>query len=82
MDPYFIKSRNVNLISYLLSKFENIMPARAPIGVKKAPMLLPIMLANVALKYSPFTKPVGTLENKILIGMLLITLLKRYDQIP
>ena len=57
-------------------------PARAPIGVKNAPMLLPITLANVALKYSPLVNAVGMFENKILIGMLLITLDKRYDETP
>ena len=82
MDPYFIKSKKVNFISYLLSKLENIIPARAPIGVKNAPILLPIMLANVALRYSPFVKAVGTLENRMLIGILLITLDKRYDERP
>ena len=82
MDPYFIKSKKVNFISYLLSKLENMIPARAPIGVKNAPILLPMMLANVALKYSPLVKAVGMFENKILIGMLLITLDKRYDETP
>ena len=82
MDPYFIKSKKVNLISYLLNKLENMMPARAPIGVKNAPILLPIILANVAFRYSPFVKAVGTLENKILIGMLFITLDNRYDETP
>ena len=82
MDPYFIKSKKVNLISYLLSKLENIMPARAPIGVKKAPILLPMILANIALKYSPLVKAVGMLENNILIGMLLIILDNKYDETP
>ena len=82
MDPYFIKSKKVNFISYLLNKLENIIPARAPIGVKNAPTLLPIILANIALKYSPLLKAVGTLENKMLIGMLFITLDKRYDETP
>ena len=50
MDPYFIKSKKVNFMSCLLNRFENIIPASAPIGVKKAPTLLPMMLANVAFK--------------------------------
>ena len=82
MDPYFIKSKKVNFISYLLNKLENIMPARAPIGVKKAPMLLPIILANIALIYSPLVKAIGIFENKILIGILLMILDKRYEEIP
>ena len=44
-DPYFIKSKKENLISCLLNRLENIMPAKAPIGVKKAPILLPTILA-------------------------------------
>ena len=74
MDPYFIKSKKVNFISYLLNKFENIIPASAPIGVKNAPMLLPMILANIALKYCPSLKATGVFENKMLIGMLFITL--------
>ena len=82
MDPYFIKSKKVNFISYLLNKLENIIPANAPIGVKKAPILLPMMLANIALIYSPFVKAVGIFENKILIGILLMILDKRYEEVP
>ena len=82
MDPYFIKSKKVNFISYLLNKLENMIPASAPIGVKNAPMLLPMILAKIALRYSPLVKAVGILENKILIGILLITLDNKYDETP
>ena len=43
--PYFIKSKKLNLILFLLTKLENIIPAKAPIGVRNAPMLLPMIEA-------------------------------------
>ena len=43
--PYLTKSRNVNLTLFSFTKEENIIPAKAPIGVKKAPILLPIIEA-------------------------------------
>ena len=43
IDPYFIKLKNENLISCLFNKEENIIPAKAPIGVNIAPILLPII---------------------------------------
>ena len=43
IDPYLIKLRNENLMSYLFNKEENIIPAKAPIGVNIAPRLLPII---------------------------------------
>ena len=41
--PYLIKVINENLISYLFTSEENIIPANAPIGVKNAPILLPMI---------------------------------------
>jgi hypothetical protein len=46
--PYFTKSRKENFTSYFLRSDENMMPAKAPIGVKKAPMLLPMTEAKIA----------------------------------
>ena len=43
--PYLVKSKKENLMPCLWSKEENMMPAKAPMGVRKAPMLLPMMLA-------------------------------------
>ena len=43
MDPYFTKLKNENLMSCLSNKEENIIPAKAPIGVNIAPILLPII---------------------------------------
>ena len=45
IDPYFIKLKNENLMSCLFNKEENIIPAKAPIGVNIAPILLPIIEA-------------------------------------
>ena len=45
IEPYFTKSLNEYLISYLLTNFVNIIPARAPIGVKKAPIFEPMIVA-------------------------------------
>ena len=43
--PYFMKSINEYLTLYFDNKFVNIIPASAPRGVKKAPILEPIMEA-------------------------------------
>ena len=48
--PYFIKSKNVYFISYFFIKDVNIIPASAPIGVKNAPKLDPIIVEYVAFK--------------------------------
>ena len=47
--PYLMKSRNVNLTLFSFTNPENIMPASAPIGVKNAPILLPMIEAYTAL---------------------------------
>ena len=73
--PYFIKSKKVNLTLLSFTNPENIMPASAPIGAKNAPMLLPMIDAYVAVICALPDKVVIKLENKILIGILLITLL-------
>lgn len=41
--PYLINVINENLISYLFNSEENMIPAKAPIGVRKAPILEPII---------------------------------------
>lgn len=46
--PYFAKSLKDSLTLWSLSKPVNIMPAKAPIGVKKAPIFDPIMDAYIA----------------------------------
>ena len=43
--PYLIKSKNEYFTSYLFNNEENIIPAKAPVGIKKAPILLPIIEA-------------------------------------
>ena len=45
IDPYLIKSRKLKRMLCLLTKEVNIIPASAPIGVKNAPILLPIIEA-------------------------------------
>ena len=52
----------------------NIIAAKAPVGVKKAPILLPTIEANIDawLLHMP--------ENKILIGILFIRLLTKKDE--
>lgn len=46
--PYLMKSIYLKRILFLLTKLENIMPAKVPTGVKNAPMLLPTIEANIA----------------------------------
>ena len=48
--PYLMKSKKENLTSYLWTKEVNIIPASAPIGVKNAPILLPMIVAYIAFK--------------------------------
>ena len=72
--PYFIKSKKEYFVSCSEISVVNIIPAKAPVGVKKAPMLLPTIEANIDawLLHIP--------ENKILIGILLIRLLTKKDE--
>ena len=48
------------------------MPAKAPIGVKKAPMLLPMTEAKIAWAKALPVKAEGSEEKRMLIGMLLM----------
>ena len=80
--PYLTKSTNENFTSYLFTKEENIIPASAPIGVKNAPMLLPITLAYIALSCKEIGKEFGKLENKILIGIKLMRLEANKEEYP
>ena len=43
--PYLMKSKKLNLISCFFKMDNHIIPARAPIGVKKAPIFEPIIEA-------------------------------------
>ena len=43
--PYLTNCPNEYFTPCLFTKFVNIIPARAPIGVKKAPILLPMIEA-------------------------------------
>ena len=43
--PCLIKSRKENFTSYSFNNEINMIPAKAPIGVRKAPMLLPMIEA-------------------------------------
>ena len=70
--PYFTKSRKENFTSYFRSNDENMMPAKAPIGVKKAPMLLPMIEAKIAWAKALPVKAEGSEEKRMLIGMLLM----------
>ncbi len=72
--PYLMKSRNVNLTLFSFTSPENMIPAKAPIGVKKAPMLLPMIEAYIAWVYATPVREEEILVNKILIGILLIKL--------
>ena len=74
--PYFIKSKKVYLVSCSLTRLVNMMPASAPVGVKNAPILLPMMEAYTAALF------VHILENKILIGILLMRLETKKDENP
>ena len=77
-----IKVRNVNFTLFCFIKSENIIPAKAPIGVKNAPMLLPIIEAYTACCWAiPFMREVKFVNN-MLIGMLLIKLLTKNDEKP
>ena len=48
MTPYFIKSRKVYLTFCLPIKSVNIIPAKAPIGVKNAPIFDPMIVLKIA----------------------------------
>ena len=72
--PYFTKSKKEYFVSCSEISVVNIIPAKAPVGVKKAPILLPTIEANIDawLLHMP--------ENKILIGILFIRLLTKKDE--
>ena len=80
--PFFIKSKNEYFVSCSLTRLVNMIPAKAPVGVKKAPILLPTIEAYKAPVCAFPVRFVMRLENKILIGMLLIKLLTKNEEIP
>ena len=45
--PYFTKSKKEYFVSCSEISVVNMIPAKAPVGVKKAPMLLPTIEANI-----------------------------------
>lgn len=57
-------------------------PANAPIGVKNAPRLLPMIVAKRAGDFKFSERGSTTDENKTLIGMLLMMLQQRNDEMP
>ena len=75
--PYFTKSIKRYLILYFESKLVNIIPANAPIGVKKAPILEPIILAYTSAKVI-----LGILAYRTLIGILFIKSHNKNDEYP
>lgn len=75
-----MKSKNENLTLFSFTKVENIMPAKAPIGVKNAPMLLPIIEAYTPCRYDASGRVDTRLVNNMLIGILLIRLLAKNDE--
>ena len=48
MIPYFTKVEKVYVTCCLLTRSVNIIPASAPMGVKNAPMLDPIIVLKIA----------------------------------
>ena len=71
--PYFINLENVIFIPFLRKRFDHIMPASAPMGVRHAPKLEPITVAYTAAEEAP---PERMAEYNTLIGMLLIRYLR------
>ena len=59
--PYLIKLRKLYFTSCLLTKSVNIIPANAPIGVKHAPILEPIIVEYISC-LSTNTKNQSTLQ--------------------
>ena len=80
--PYFIKVINENLISYLFNNDVNMMPAKAPIGVKKAPIFEPIIEEYIALNRIFSLVKLQIDEYKTDIGMLLIKFAKNAEVRP
>ena len=78
--PYLMKSVNLKRILFLATKPENMMPASAPIGVRNAPILLPIIEAYTPVKYWDSAREFTKFENKIDIGILLIKLLAKKEE--
>ena len=74
--PYLMKSINLNRMLILATRLVNMIPAKAPIGVRNAPMLLPMMDAYTASTFGV------RFANKILIGILLIKLLAKNELYP
>ena len=79
IDPYFIKSKYEYLISLRFRIFDHIMPAKAPTGVKMAPMLDPMIAPKTALNDAPSCR---IDENNTLIGMLFRIFANKADVNP
>ena len=76
--PYFVNVKKLNLTLFCLSIDNHIMPANAPIGVKKAPMFVPIIDAYI----SDWTPLSTTSLNNTLTGILFIKLQRMVETIP
>lgn len=80
--PYFINCKKENLISFVFNIRSHIMPASAPIGVRYAPILEPIIEAK-----SPYCSELPLKPRKIsvkstLIGMLFKILEDKNESAP
>ena len=78
--PYFIKLGKEKSIPWLFTMFIHIIPAKAPTGVKTAPRLLPMTVANNA--PFPAPAPFKIAQNSTLMGILFNTLQARKDAPP
>lgn len=70
--PYLTKRKKPNLIFCFFKIPSHIIPASAPMGVKNAPMLEPIMVEYKAYKASELDSNDTMLPNRTLIGILFI----------
>lgn len=80
--PYFIKSKNPYLTFCLAIKPVNIIPAKAPIGVKNAPIFEPIIEAYTAWVVSKGVGIFGITLKSTLIGILFIKLQAKNEEKP
>lgn len=81
INPYFIKSKKEYFTPSLFTILLHIIPARAPAGVKKAPILDPAIEANAAI----FAESPASLDielNKTLMGILFIKLATSIEEVP
>ena len=80
--PYLINVLNEKPIPCLWTKSVNIIPAKAPTGVKNAPKLDPIIVLYTAWYFNAVSEIFIIFENNTLIGILLIKLELINDDTP